>query len=95
MITSNEPGIYLENKYGIRIENEMLCVRKGESEFGNFLGFETITLVPIDLDAINKKLLTNEEKEWLNNYHNEVFNTISPYLKSEEIEWLKLYTKKI
>lgn len=95
MITSNEPGIYLENKYGIRIENEMLCVRKGESEFGSFLGFETITLVPIDLDAINKKLLTNDEKEWLNNYHDTVFNTISPYLKKEEAEWLKLYTRKI
>ena len=79
----------------IRIENEMLCVRKGESEFGNFLGFETITLVPIDLDAINKKLLTNEEKEWLNNYHQMVYDKISPYLTKEEVEWLKEYTKKI
>ena len=56
MITTNEPGIYLENKYGIRIENEMLCVEKGSSEFGDFLGFETITVAPIDLDGIRYKL---------------------------------------
>ena len=95
MITSNEPGIYLENKYGIRIENEMLCIRKGESDFGNFLGFETITLVPIDLDAINKNMLNNNEREWLNNYHATVFKAISPYLTPQEIEWLKIYTRKI
>lgn len=95
MITTNEPGIYLENKYGIRIENEMLCINKGSNEFGNFLGFQTITFAPIDLDAIEVTLLNNDEKKWLNQYHNDVFNTISPYLNNEEKEWLKLYTREI
>lgn len=95
MITSNEPGIYLENKYGIRIENEMLCVRKGESEFGKFLGFETITLVPIDLDAIDTSLLDDNEKIWLNNYHKEVYKTLEPLLDKKEALWLKNYTRSI
>ena len=95
MITTNEPGIYLENKYGIRTENEMLCVEKGKNEFGEFLGFETITYAPIDLDAIKPSLLTREEKEWLNTYHQNVFDTVSPYLTAEEQEWLKHYTRKI
>ena len=95
MITSNEPGIYLENKYGIRIENEMLCVKKGESEFGKFLGFETLTLVPIDLDAIDQSLLNDDEKLWLNNYHKDVYKAISPFLSKNEALWLKKYTKAI
>ncbi|MDE5715877.1 MAG: aminopeptidase P family protein [Anaeroplasmataceae bacterium] len=95
MITTNEPGIYLENKYGIRIENELLCVEKDSNEFGEFLGFETITYAPIDLDAIEKKLLTSDEKKWLNQYHEKVFETLEPYLTNEEKEWLKEYTKAI
>ncbi|MDE6047699.1 MAG: aminopeptidase P family protein, partial [Anaeroplasmataceae bacterium] len=92
MITTNEPGIYLENKYGIRIENEMVCVPKGKSEFGEFLGFETITYAPIDLDAIDVNLLNAEEKNWLNQYHKKVFKLISPHLEADEVEWLKNYT---
>ncbi|MDE6660955.1 MAG: aminopeptidase P family protein [Anaeroplasmataceae bacterium] len=95
MITTNEPGIYLENKYGIRIENEMVCVSKGKSEFGEFLGFETITYAPIDLDAIDVNLLNEEERNWLNQYHKKVYKLISPYLEEEEKEWLKKYTKEI
>ncbi len=95
MITTNEPGIYLENKYGIRIENEMICVPKGKSEFGEFLGFETITYAPIDLDAIDVNLLNQEEKNWLNQYHNKVYLLLSPYLDEEEQEWLKQYTREI
>lgn len=95
MVTTNEPGIYLENRYGIRIENEMVCIEKGKSEFGEFLGFETITYAPIDLDAIDVSLLTFEEKEWLNQYHKMVYKTISPYLEDEEKEWLQNYTKEI
>ncbi len=95
MITTNEPGIYLENKYGIRIENEMLCVEKTKNEFGEFLGFETITYAPIDLDAIDAKLLTSEEKKWLNHYHKQVYETLSPFLSEEENAWLLEYTKKI
>lgn len=95
MITTNEPGIYLENKYGIRIENEMLCVSKGKSEFGEFLGFETITYAPIDLDAIDVNLLTKDEKNWLNQYHAKVYQFISPHLDEKEKEWLKQYTREI
>lgn len=95
MITSNEPGIYLEDKYGIRIENEMLCVKKGESEFGNFLGFDTLTLVPIDLDAIEVNMLNEDEKNWLNNYHKMVYDTLKDKLTDEEVRWLKKYTKAI
>lgn len=95
MITTNEPGIYLENKYGIRIENEMVCVPKGKSDFGEFLGFETITYAPIDLDAIDVNLLTEDEKNWLNQYHKKVYKMIGPYLEEDEKEWLKNYTRVI
>ena len=95
MVTTNEPGIYLKDKYGIRIENEMLCVEGTTNEYGTFLKFETITYCPIDLDAIQKSQLTYIEKEWLNNYHQMVYDKISPYLTKEEVEWLKEYTKKI
>ena len=95
MITTNEPGIYLEDKYGIRIENEMLCVSKKINEWGEFLGFETLTFVPIDLDAIKPSLLSKEEKEWLNQYHQMVYDTISPHLTDDEAIWLKDYTRSI
>lgn len=95
MITTNEPGIYLENKYGIRIENELVCVPKGKSDFGEFLGFDTITYAPIDLDAIDANLLNQDEKNWLNQYHKKVFKLISPYLDEDEVEWLKKYTREI
>ena len=95
MITTNEPGIYLENKYGIRIENELLCINKGKSEFGEFLGFETITYAPIDLEAIDAKLLNNEERIWIDSYHKNVYDTLSPYLNEEEKFWLKENTKPI
>ena len=66
-----------------------------ETEHGKFLQFETLTFVPIDLDAILPELLSPEEKEWLNHYHKEVFTKISPFLKEEEKEWLKIYTRSI
>ena len=95
MITTDEPGIYLENKYGIRTENELLCVERESNEWGTFYGFETITYCPIDLDAIKPNLLTKEEKDWLNNYHKNVYDILSPSLNDEEREWLKEYTRKI
>ncbi|MDE5868308.1 MAG: aminopeptidase P family protein [Anaeroplasmataceae bacterium] len=95
MITTNEPGLYLENKYGIRIENELLCVPKSNNEFGEFLGFETITYVPIDLDAIDFNLLTKYEKKWLNDYHKKVYENIAPFLAEDEREWLKQNTREI
>ncbi len=95
MITTDEPGIYLEGKYGIRTENELLCVEKESNEWGTFYGFETITYCPIDIDAIKTNLLTKEEKDWLNDYHQKVYDIVSPSLTDEEKEWLLEYTKKI
>jgi len=95
MVTTNEPGIYLEGKYGIRTENELLAVLKAKNEWGTFLEFETITYCPIDIDAIKPSMLTKPEKEWLNNYHQMVFEKISPHLSGDDLEFLKEYTKKI
>lgn len=95
MITTDEPGIYLEGKYGIRTENELLCKDMVENEWGHFLEFETITMCPIDLDAIDATILDEKQKTWLNNYHKLVYETLSPYLENDEKEWLKKYTKAI
>lgn len=95
MIVTDEPGIYLEGQYGIRIENELLCVEGTENEYGQFLNFDVLTYVPIDLDAIDIELLTYKEKGWLNDYHQAVYNQISPFLNEEEKVWLKEYTKSI
>lgn len=95
MVTTCEPGIYIEGQYGIRIENELLCVNKAKNEFGEFLGFETITYAPIDLDAINPKLLTSKEKDWLNYYHHIVYDVLSPYMSTAEKKWLKSATRRI
>ncbi|MFV0362229.1 MAG: aminopeptidase P family protein [Suipraeoptans sp.] len=95
MVITDEPGIYIENSHGVRIENE-LVVRKGENnEFGQFMYFEPITYVPIDLDGIDKELMTVDEISRLNSYHKKVYETISPYLEGEELEWFKIYTRKI
>ncbi len=95
MITTNEPGIYLENKLGIRTENEMLCKELTTNEFGTFYGFETITYAPIDLDLIEPSYLSADEISWLNDYHQAVYDKLSPYLDNGEKEWLKKYTRKI
>ena len=95
MIFSDEPGIYIENKYGIRCEN-MLLVKKDElNEYGQFLSFETLTLCPFDLDLIDSKYLGEEATIELNKYHNCVYQTLSPYLNEEEKEFLKNATKAI
>ena len=91
MITSDEPGLYFENKYGIRHENELLCVKNDK----NTLKFEVITYVPFDLDGIDVNLLTNTEKEWLNNYHEMVYNKVNKYLTKRERKFLKKATRKI
>lgn len=95
MITSNEPGVYCEGKFGIRHENEMVVVKGNVNNYGQFMHFEPLTFVPFDLDGLDVSLLTNEEKAWLNNYHKEVFEKISPYLTSDEAEWLKLACRSI
>lgn len=94
-VTTDEPGIYLEGKYGIRLENELVC-RKGEkNEYGQFMYFQTVTMAPIDLDGIDPEEMTKSEREVLNQYHRNVFETISPYLTIEEANWLKQYTRAI
>ncbi|MFJ7730635.1 aminopeptidase P family protein [Lysinibacillus sp. NPDC097231] len=95
MIITNEPGIYLEGKYGIRIENMMLVVEDEKTEFGRFMKFEAITYCPIDLAGINKEMLTESEKQWLNNYHQEVYTKLAPYLNEEERVWLREETREI
>ena len=95
MITTNEPGVYLDGKFGIRTENEMLCVDAGTSEYGHFLKFETITYVPIDLDAIDLDLLRKDERDWLNNYHQKVFETLKEYFTGDMLAWLTFATRRI
>ncbi|HJV31340.1 MAG TPA: aminopeptidase P family protein [Bacillales bacterium] len=95
MIITNEPGIYLEGKYGIRVENMMLAVEDEKTEFGQFMKFEAITYCPIDLAGINKDMLTESEKQWLNNYHEEVYAKLAPYLNEEERVWLREETREI
>ena len=89
MITSDEPGIYLEGKFGIRLENMIVCQKDVENEYGSFLCFDSLTLVPFDLSAIILEELSTKERKWLEQYHKKVFETISPYLTEEETEWLK------
>lgn len=93
MITSDEPGIYIEGSHGIRTENEILCVNYADNEWGTFYGFETLTLVPIDRDAIDITMLNPDELKWINDYHQKVYDKISPYLNDEEKEWLKSATE--
>ncbi|AUA29580.1 TPA: aminopeptidase P family protein [Clostridioides difficile] len=95
MVTTNEPGIYIEGSHGIRTENEIV-VRKAEKNFyGQFMEFEVVTLAPIDLDGIAPELMNKDEKDYLNWYHKLVYDKISPFLTDEEREWLKVYTRAI
>jgi Xaa-Pro aminopeptidase len=89
MLTSNEPAIYREGEYGIRIENLILCYEDEETEFGQFLKFDTVSLCYIEKTLIDKSLLDQKEIEWLNSYHSEVYDKLSPHLTAEEKSWLK------
>lgn len=97
MIISNEPGLYHEGKYGIRLENLVVNRLKENKEtiYGDFLEFETLTLCPMHLDVIDQSLLTIEEKAWLNQYHTTVRETLSPYLSGEVLDWLIYNTRNI
>ena len=95
MITSDEPGYYLENEFGIRHENLVLCKKAEKTSFGQFLCFEPLTMVPFDLEGINPEEMTERERKLLNDYHQKVYTTISPYLDEEEKEWLKQATREI
>ena len=95
MITTDEPGLYAEGKFGIRTENELLCKKWKRNEYGQFLEFEYLTYVPIDLDGIDPALMSQQERTWLNDYHHQVYKKIAPHLTDEERLWLKEYTKEI
>lgn len=95
MITTDEPGVYLEGKYGIRTENELVCRKAEKNEYGQFMEFENITYAPIDLDGIYPEQMSPREKQMLNDYHKKVYEVLSPYMTEEENEWLKKYTRAI
>ena len=95
MTITDEPGVYLEGEFGVRIENTLLITPYKETEFGKFLQFESLTLCPIDKSPIIKDLLLQEEIDWLNEYHQRVFDTLSPHLNDEEKAWLKDACAKI
>lgn len=95
MTVTNEPGIYLEGKFGVRIENTLLIVPAETTPFGDFLKFETLTLAPIDTAPIVLEMLSTVEREWLNNYHRRVYESLSPYLEGNEKEWLRKATLPI
>ena len=96
MVTTDEPGIYLEEQYGIRTENELLCKVREENEYGTFLEFETVTYVPVDLDAVVPEQMSQEERNWLNQYHAEVYRRMLPHMADDnEKEWLKYATRAI
>ena len=95
MTVTNEPGVYLEGKFGVRIENTLLIVPAESTAFGDFLKFETLTLAPIDTTPIVLEMLSTEEREWLNNYHRRVYESLSPYLEGNEKEWLRKATLPI
>ncbi len=95
MVITDEPGIYEDGQFGIRIENEFV-VRKGvKNKYGQFMYFETITFAPIDLDGIDPGEMSRDEREWLNHYHEQVYEKIGPHLTEEEREWLKEYTRPV
>ncbi len=95
-VLSNEPGIYREGEYGIRIENIILCINHSSGVFGEFLGFETISLCPIARNLIRLELLDSTEIEWINRYHEKVLHILSPLVKSPKVvEWLKIQCKPL
>ena len=95
MITSDEPGYYVEGEYGIRHENLIVCKKAEKTSFGQFMCFEHLTMVPFDLDGVVPEQMSTREKELLNQYHSTVYETISPYMDPEEKEWLKEATRAI
>ena len=95
MTLTDEPGLYLAGKFGVRIENTVLIQDYKETEFGKFLQIESLTLCPIDTTPVDVEMLLPEEIAWLNDYHAEVYAKLAPYLDEEEKKWLKNATKAI
>lgn len=95
MLFSNEPGVYKKGRFGVRLENDILVQEDCINEFGRFLKFETLTYCPFELGAIKKELLSVEELEWLNKYHEKTYEALSPYLNEKEKTWLWYETRKL
>lgn len=95
MVITDEPGLYIEGSHGIRLENELLARKGVQNEYGQFLYFETITLIPFDLDAISLDMLNEENRKLLNDYHKRVYEAIAPHLNEEEKAFLKQYTRAV
>ncbi len=95
MVTTDEPGVYIENSHGIRIENELVCRKAEKNEYGQFMQFEVITCAPIDLEGIDTAYLNPEDIRQLNEYHQMVYEKLSPYLEPEEVTWLREQTRAL
>ena len=95
MVITDEPGLYIEGSHGIRLENELLARKGVQNEYGQFLYFETLTLIPFDLDAISLDMLNEENRKLLNEYHKRVYEEIAPHLNEEEKAFLKKYTRAV
>jgi Xaa-Pro aminopeptidase len=95
MITSIEPGTYRPGNWGVRIENLVLTREAGQSDFGQFLNFETLTLCPIDTRCIDIAQLSTAERQWLNDYHAEVAMRVAPLLEGAPLQWLRERTQPI
>ena len=95
MVITDEPGVYIEDSHGVRLENELLVCKDELNGDGQFMHFEPLTLIPMDLDAIDPECMTEHEIAMLNDYHKKVYETISPYLEEDEREWLAKYTREV
>lgn len=95
MTVTDEPGLYLEGKFGVRHENTLLIRPYMQTEFGDFLQMEPLTLCPFDVEPIIKDMLLPEERDWLNRYHRHVYDVLAPHLDVEERSWLENATKEI
>ena len=93
MDVTNEPGVYIEGSHGIRIENVLVAENGEKNEYGQFMHFKTLTWAPIDMEAIDEKYLTNEQKAMLYAYQKQVYEKVAPFLNDEEREWLRKETK--
>ena len=95
MVCSDEPGIYIEGSHGIRTENLIYCKKDEKTDYGQFLSFEYLTYVPIDLEPVDVSLMEEQDLAWLNEYHAQVYEKIAPYLDTEEAAWLKEVTSPL